>query len=350
MKSAWCTRRLGSAASEDGAPPPKLSTTTSIRRSNIATTGTVVAMADASTLSTAIACRNAALTSTGCHRHCPSTRVAPEHADSSHSLSSSSAPPNRITHCDLCDRLRGRCDPSPSSTRTMDHEQSRPRRDADRAISLSRAVERAASSSSSCASSVVRWSPPLGRPFRWTSQRQLLAWTILFLSVLLFPALADPQKGTSRSSSKEDGVCQSLDIRNNVQNLSKLKGCRTVEGSVQILLIDNAESSEYANISFPELTEITGYLLFYRVKGLRSIGRMFPNLAVIRGHSLFINYALVAFEMMNLQEIGLHNLTTIARGSVRFEKNPALCYVDTIDWDIIAKDGKGENVIACAKA
>lgn len=84
----------------------------------------------------------------------------------------------------------------------------------------------------------------------------------------------------------------------------------------------------------------------YRVKGLRSIGRLFPNLSVIRGHSLFINYALVAFEMMNLQEIGLHSLTTIVRGSVRFEKNPALCYVDTIDWDLIAKAGKGEHVIA----
>ncbi|EFN89247.1 Insulin-like receptor [Harpegnathos saltator] len=49
--------------------------------------------------------------------------------------------------------------------------------------------------------------------------------------------------------------------------------------------------------------------------------------------------------MMQLQEIGLHSLTTIQRGSVRFEKNPSLCYVDTIDWDIIARAGKGENVI-----
>ncbi|OAD57588.1 Insulin-like receptor [Eufriesea mexicana] len=141
-------------------------------------------------------------------------------------------------------------------------------------------------------------------------------------------------------------LCQSIDIRNSVRHFSRLKGCRLVQGFVQILLIDNAEPSEYANVSFPELKEITGYLLLYRVKGLRSIGRLFPNLTVIRGHSLFINYALVAFEMMNLQEIGLHHLTTIVRGSVRFEKNPTLCYVDTIDWDLIAKAGKGEHVIA----
>lgn len=87
-----------------------------------------------------------------------------------------------------------------------------------------------------------------------------------------------------------------------------------------------------------------------RVEGLRSIGRLFPNLTVIRGHSLFINYALVAFEMMSLQEIGLHSLTTIIRGSVRFEKNPALCYVKTIEWELIAKAGKGEHVIGVSTA
>lgn len=84
----------------------------------------------------------------------------------------------------------------------------------------------------------------------------------------------------------------------------------------------------------------------YRVNGLRSIGQLFPNLSVIRGNSLFINYALVAFEMMHLQDVGLHSLTEIVRGSVRFENNPALCYVNTVDWDIIAKSGKEEHVIS----
>lgn len=88
------------------------------------------------------------------------------------------------------------------------------------------------------------------------------------------------------------------------------------------------------------------YLQNFRVDGLRSIGHLFPNLAIIRGFNLFINYALVAFEMQHLQEIGLHSLTDIQKGSVRFEKNPALCYVDTIDWDTIAKAGKGDNIIS----
>ncbi|XP_076235899.1 insulin-like receptor-like [Calliopsis andreniformis] len=191
----------------------------------------------------------------------------------------------------------------------------------------------------------LRWTSWRSTGFCWLRQRYTLLWMFLFLSVLVFPALTEPQKGTSRNSSKEDGVCQSVDIRNNVSYFASLRGCRMVEGFVQILLIDNAEPSDFDNITFPELKEITGYLMLYRVRGLRSIGRLFPNLTVIRGNSLFINYALVTFEMLNLQEIGLHSLTTIVRGSVRFEKNPALCFVDTIDWDLIAKSGKGENVI-----
>ncbi|KFM63998.1 Insulin-like peptide receptor, partial [Stegodyphus mimosarum] len=49
--------------------------------------------------------------------------------------------------------------------------------------------------------------------------------------------------------------------------------------------------------------------------------------------------------MLSLLDIGLVNLTTILRGSVRIEKNPHLCYVDTIDWDILAKSGHGGHFI-----
>ena len=142
-------------------------------------------------------------------------------------------------------------------------------------------------------------------------------------------------------------VCKNVDIRNTAKTFERLQGCRVVEGYVQILLIDIEENDEeyMRNLSFPELREITGYLLLYRTQGLRSLGRLFPNLAVIRGHTLFFNYALVIFEMRHLQEIGLSSLTHIIRGSVRVEKNPLLCYVDTIDWDLIAQAGKGEHFI-----
>ncbi|XP_063242615.1 insulin-like receptor isoform X2 [Bacillus rossius redtenbacheri] len=109
--------------------------------------------------------------------------------------------------------------------------------------------------------------------------------------------------------------------------------------------MDRTDEASLENVTFPELREITDYLLLYRVTGLRSVGRLFPNLAVVRGRTLFFNYALVVFEMMHLQEIGLHSLTDVLRGSVRIEKNPLLCYVDTVDWDAVARNGKGEHFI-----
>ncbi|KAL1110147.1 hypothetical protein AAG570_008224 [Ranatra chinensis] len=108
---------------------------------------------------------------------------------------------------------------------------------------------------------------------------------------------------------------------------AELKGCTIVEGFVHIVLIDNADFSDFENISFPELREITDYLLLYRVCGLHSIGKIFPNLS----------------------EIGLTSLTDILRGGVRLAKNPLLCFVDTIDWNIITRNGREYNYISANK-
>lgn len=109
-----------------------------------------------------------------------------------------------------------------------------------------------------------------------------------------------------------------------------------IEGSLSILLIEGAQEEQYKNKSFPNLVEITDYFLLYRVYGLKTLSNLFPNLSVIRGQKLFFNFAFVAFEMMDLEEIGLIGLTVIERGAVRLEKNPMLCYIDTIDWTQIA--------------
>lgn len=52
-----------------------------------------------------------------------------------------------------------------------------------------------------------------------------------------------------------------------------------------------------------------------------------------------MNYALVIYEMVNLNDIGLISLQSIMRGSIRIERNPVLCYVDTIDWTNIVHSG-----------
>jgi hypothetical protein len=68
---------------------------------------------------------------------------------------------------------------------------------------------------------------------------------------------------------------------------------------------------------------------------LRTLSHIFPNLAVIRGQQLFFNYALVIFEMPDFEDIGLRSLSRIVRGAVRIEKNSALCYLNTINWQLI---------------
>lgn len=75
-----------------------------------------------------------------------------------------------------------------------------------------------------------------------------------------------------------------------------------VEGFLHIVLMENLDfATDLNNRSFPALREITGYLLFYRVFGLRSIGQLFPNLAVIRGQQLLFDFSFVVYELMQLQ-------------------------------------------------
>uniref|UniRef100_A0A8C3ATM8 Tyrosine-protein kinase receptor n=1 Tax=Cyclopterus lumpus TaxID=8103 RepID=A0A8C3ATM8_CYCLU len=146
-------------------------------------------------------------------------------------------------------------------------------------------------------------------------------------------------------------VCgPSIHIGNDISEFRRLENCTVVEGYLRILLIgdknnNNVHQDVFRSLSFPKLTMITGYLLLFRVSGLDSLSTLFPNLAVIRGRSLFYNYALVIFEMTSLKDIGLYNLRNITRGAIRIEKNPELCYLDSIDWSLIL-DAEFNNYIA----
>ncbi|XP_067105721.1 insulin-like growth factor 1 receptor isoform X1 [Osmerus mordax] len=139
-----------------------------------------------------------------------------------------------------------------------------------------------------------------------------------------------------------------IDIGNDIREFSRLENCTVVEGYLQILLIgdknNNANQDVFRTLSFPKLTMITDYLLLFRVSGLDSLSTLFPNLTVIRGRNLFYNYALVIFEMTSLKDIGLYNLRNITRGSIRIEKNPELCYLDSVDWSLIM-DAEFNNYI-----
>lgn len=130
--------------------------------------------------------------------------------------------------------------------------------------------------------------------------------------------------------------CQSIDIKNSVQNFQVLENCTVINGNLHIVLIEGS-SDQYKDLAFPNLVEIKDHLLMYRVYGLRTLRYLFPNLAVIRGEDLITNYAFVIYEMPALEEIGLTSLNMIKRGDIRIEKNPNLCYLGTIEWKWIAE-------------
>lgn len=88
------------------------------------------------------------------------------------------------------------------------------------------------------------------------------------------------------------------------------------------MLIDHADLTDYEQYSFPDLVEVTDYLLMYKVSGLNSVGKLLPSLTTLRGDKLLLGYALVIYQLPHLQELGLNNLTEISRGAVRIVENP----------------------------
>ncbi|XP_052889500.1 insulin-like receptor [Anopheles moucheti] len=195
----------------------------------------------------------------------------------------------------------------------------------------------------------------LWKRWRWKRMssigKALLFFYIITISIIVVAAQGvdstQAAQRTGSSSPNEDAiitspgkVCSSVDVRNSPQHLERLRDCRVVEGFVQIMLIDKYTNDSYDNYTFPMLTEITGYLLLFRVNGLQTLGQLFPNLTVIRGTDLANNYALVVYELMQINELGLTSLIDIQRGGVRIEKNPNLCHADTIDWKAIAPEGE----------
>ncbi|KOC66877.1 hypothetical protein WH47_11941 [Habropoda laboriosa] len=208
--STWCTRRL---AGNNATSRPS-TTSHPVNLCSSSSSSNRIFEADTNRCPTDISADVGPVT---CHCHCPSTRSsAAEYEGPFRSLSSSlrSNQSSSTTLCDLCERLRGGSWDYRASTKersTVERFVQTGRghgvvqevvRRGDHGMTLSRMkesdrFERAASSLSSYASSVVRWRLE-------TRQMQTLAWTILFLLVLAFPALADMQKGGSKGSSNED--------------------------------------------------------------------------------------------------------------------------------------------------
>ncbi|KAG8301989.1 hypothetical protein J6590_040234 [Homalodisca vitripennis] len=144
-------------------------------------------------------------------------------------------------------------------------------------------------------------------------------------------------------------ICSNINARNSAADLKQLEGCTVIEGFVKIVLMERTNETDFEPYTFPELREITDFLMVTRVRGLRSLGKLFPNLERIGGYRLMdsTNFALVVHEMWSLEDIGLKSLKEITKGSVIIYKNRGLCYAKTINWSLIQnKSDVSKNYVA----
>lgn len=87
-------------------------------------------------------------------------------------------------------------------------------------------------------------------------------------------------------------------MRSATQLRRELQGCIVIEGHLVISSLYSDPDVNYIannNISFPELREITDYVLLYQNPQIISLQQLFPNLVVIRGNHLIKASILVFF-------------------------------------------------------
>ncbi|XP_068140389.1 insulin receptor-related protein [Drosophila tropicalis] len=128
--------------------------------------------------------------------------------------------------------------------------------------------------------------------------------------------------------------CTSIDIRNECNKMKLLDNCTVVTGFVMIALMpSHPNQCNYTDFTFPDLIEITEYMILHDVRGMVNIGRMFPHLTVIRGRRLFLNYALGVTSMPDLQLLEFPSLVAIQRGHVYIGNCPKLCQLERVNWN-----------------
>ncbi|XP_061400497.1 insulin receptor [Musca vetustissima] len=164
------------------------------------------------------------------------------------------------------------------------------------------------------------------------------------LNTLTPAAVNSTAVGNSTLSLPETFECPNMDIRNECENLAHLENCTVITGYMIIVLLSTNDTCDYSQYSFPKLREVTDFVLFSKVTNLTSFRDMFPNLTVIRGRKVFLNYALGISSMDSLERVEFPRLVAIQRGHVFIGSNPKLCFVNKINFNRLTL-APGENHI-----
>ncbi|XP_064380782.1 receptor tyrosine-protein kinase erbB-2 [Dromaius novaehollandiae] len=110
------------------------------------------------------------------------------------------------------------------------------------------------------------------------------------------------------------------------------RGCRVVQGNLELTHLPAGADTAFLR----DIEEVQGYVLIAenRVSGLE-----LRSLRIIRGTQLFEErYALAVLGNggpggpPGLRQLGMRHLTEILKGGVRIERNPQLCFQETILW------------------
>ena len=162
----------------------------------------------------------------------------------------------------------------------------------------------------------------------------LVALVLLIGFVAAASRSQSPQPGGTRTGFV---VCSSITLRGHYrlqrQQLSRLRNCSLIVGHLRLVNFAFGSDDDQAHVVlFPHLVEITDYLLVFGVRGLASLARVAPRLAVVRGHRLFRRYALVVFLADSLRRIDLPMLMRVERGSVLVSRLYHACFLTTVDW------------------
>ncbi|CAD5214698.1 unnamed protein product [Bursaphelenchus okinawaensis] len=147
-------------------------------------------------------------------------------------------------------------------------------------------------------------------------------------------------------AARNEVVCDQIDLRNDPKGrqFKDDVNCTIVEGDFIISMITQENVTDEHYPVYHKLREITGSLVMFHSKALMSLGRIFPNLRVIGGDHLVMNYALVVYQNKDLKGIGLSKLKLIKNGGVRIADNARVCYTKHINWNSMLY-GKIKDVI-----
>lgn len=87
------------------------------------------------------------------------------------------------------------------------------------------------------------------------------------------------------------------------EEFKQLENCTVISGSLAIVFVFKIDELKEINELVLPVREISGFLMLHQVKYLKTMGSLLPNLTIIRGERLFSNYALVIYEMDDLENV-----------------------------------------------